>query len=200
MYKTGLTLAYIMLALIQQGASQSSWKSPTYKAEAYRKIIVMAKISDDLARRQLEDATVKLLNEKGIAAVPAYSTITEADLASEAAFMQKADALQADAMIVFNITGRGTEYKNKPSVDAYVGVPVRIGIFRASIGGNVPLAGGTKAVTVVNATAGFYNRSSKDLLWSTPLSGKLKKDTDKLAAAFAKATVNALLKDGIFLQ
>lgn len=200
MYKTGLTFVCIALALMQQATAQSSWKSSTYKAEAYRKVIVMAKISDDLARRQLEDATVKQLNEKGITAIPAYSNITEADLASEDAFMQKADALEADAVIVFNITGAGTEYKNKPSVDAYVGVPVRIGIFRASIGGNVPLAGGTKAVTVVNATAGFYNRSSKDLLWSTQLSGKLKKDTGKLAADFAKATTNALLKDGIFLQ
>ncbi|MFT3750007.1 MAG: hypothetical protein QM768_16945 [Agriterribacter sp.] len=198
--KVFLTSLYVILAIMQQAVAQSSWKSPAYKAESYRKVIVMAKISDDLARRQLEDASVKLLNEKGITAIPAYSNITETDLASEDAFIQKADALQADAVIVFNITGTGTEYKNKPSVDAYVGVPVRIGIFRASIGGNVPLAGGTKVVTVVNATAGFYNRSSKDLLWSTQLSGKLKKDTDKLAAAFAKATVNALLKDGMFLQ
>ncbi len=180
--------------------SQSTWKSPGYKAEAYRKVMVMAKVSDDHARRRLEDATVKLLNEKGITAIPAYSNITEADLAAEDVFMQKADVLEVDAVVVYTVTGSGTEYKNTPSVNAYVGVPVRIGIFRASIGGNVPLAGGAKTVMVVNAVAGFYNRSSKDLLWSVPLSGKLKKDTGKLATDFAKTTVNALLKDNIFLQ
>lgn len=184
----------------QTTSAQSSWKSPDYKAEAYRKVIVMAKISDELARRQLEDATVKLLKAKSIIAIPAYSNITGADLASEEAFMKKADTLQADALVVYTITGTGTQYKNTPSVDAYVGVPVRIGIFRGSIGGNVPLAGGTKAVSVINATAGFYNRSSKDLLWSCPVSGKAGKGTDKLASDFAKTTVNALIKDNIFLQ
>lgn len=188
------------LVLLQYAASaQSTWKSPTYKAEAYRKVIIMAKISDDLAKRQLEDATVKLLKEKGMEAIPSYSAITDADLVSEEAFMVKADSLQADALIVYTVAGTETTYKNTPSVDAYVGVPVRIGIFRGSIGGNVPLAGGARSVSVVRVTSGFYNRSSKDLLWSGPLQGKLKKGTAKLASDFAKTTVNALVKDRMFL-
>ena len=196
-----IILLFCAIVFLQQTVSaQSTWKSPDYKAEAYRKVIVMAKISDGLAKRQLEDATVKMLGDKGIAAIPAYSNITDADLASEDAFMKKADSLQADALIVFTITGTGTQYKNTPSVDAYVGVPVRMGIFRGSIGSNVPLAGGARAISIINATAGFYNRSSKDMQWSCPVSGKANKGTDKLASGFAKTTVNALMKDKIFIQ
>ena len=196
-----VTLVFLSIFLILSLCSaQSSWKSPEYKAEKYRKVIVLAKISDDLAKRQVEDATVKLLAEKGITAIPAYSNITEEDLASEDALIKKADSLQADALVVYTITGQNTDYKSTPSVNMTVGVPVRAGIFRGFLGTNVPIAGGAKTVKTVNANASFYNRSSKDKQWSYQLSGRLKSSTDKLAASFAKTTVNALLRDDIFIK
>ena len=194
-----VTLVFLSIFLILSLCSaQSSWKSPEYKAEKYRKLIVLAKISDDLTKRQVEDATVKLLAEKGISAIPAYSNITDEDLASEDALIKKADSLQADALIVYTITGQNTDSKNSPSVNMNVGVPVRVGIFRGFLGTNVPIAGGAKSVKTVKANASFYNRSSKDKQWSYQLSGRLKSGTNKLAVSFAKTTVNALFNDDIF--
>lgn len=199
MKHTTLILSILFFVLINASA-QSTWKSPEYKATTYRKVIVLAKLSDDIARRQFEDATVKALQAKGIEAIPAYSNITAADLASEEALIAKADTLEADALLVYNITGKDAVYTNTPSVGVSVGVPVKIGIFRGFIGSNLPLAGGTKATPVINATATFYNRSSKDMQWSCPLTGKQKKGNDKLAQDFANTTIKAMLKDRLFVQ
>jgi hypothetical protein len=194
-----LIFSFFSIVLIQSiCAGQSSWKSPDYKPEAYRKVIVLAKTSDELAKRQIEDATVKLLNDKGISAIPAYSNITAEDLATEDALIAKADILEVDALIVYTITGQDTKIKNSPSVSMGVGVPIRMGIFGGFLGGSVPIAGGAKAVSIVNANASFYNRSSKSMQWSHPLSSKLKKGTNKLAADFAKTTVNAMQNDALF--
>jgi hypothetical protein len=196
-----LILFFSSIVLIQSiGSGQSSWKSPDYKPEAYRKVVVLAKTSDELAKRQIEDATVKLLNDKGISAIPAYSNITAEDLATEDALIAKADILEVDALIVYTITGQDTKIKNSPSVSMGVGVPIRMGIFGGFLGGSVPIAGGAKAVSIVNANASFYNRSSKSMQWSYPLSGKLKKGTSKLAADFAKTTVNAMESDALFIK
>jgi hypothetical protein len=64
----------------------------------------------------------------------------------------------------------------------------------------VPIAGGAKTVNTINATANFYNRSSKSLQWSFALSAKLKNDNSKLANSFASSTVNAMLKDNLFVK
>ena len=93
-----------------------------------------------------------------------------------------------------------TTIKNTPSVNASIGVPVRVGIFRGFLGGNVPLAGGSKTVKIIKATASFYNRSTKSMQWSFPLSGKLKSDSNKLANSFAKSTVNTMVNDNLFIK
>jgi len=191
----------LSISLIQTIAlAQSSWKSPEYKSETYRKVMVLAKITDELKRRQIEDATVKLLIENGIAAITSYPNIIEVDIASEEVFITKADSLEVDALLVYKISGTNSEYKNAPSLNASIGIPVRLGIFGGFLGTSVPIAGGAKTVSTVNATANFYNRSSKSLQWSFPLSAKLKKDNSKLETSFASSTVNAMIKDKLFVQ
>lgn len=179
--------------------AQMSWKSTEYKPEKYRKVLVLAKTTDDLAKRQIEDATVKFLGEQGIVAIVAYSNIVDADLVSEEAFLIKADALEIDALLVYKVIATNTEYKNGPALNASVGIPVRVGIFGGFLGTNVPLAGGAKTVNTVKVTASFYNRASKAMQWSFPLSAKLKKSTDKIAIDFAKITTNSMLKDHLFV-
>lgn len=195
-----VTFYFLITMLCNCMVVAQSWKSPEYKQEKYRKVLVLAKTSDDLAKRQIEDATVKMLAEKGIVALSAYSNIKEADLANENALIKKADELEVDALIVYTVTGSNTSYKNTPSVNMIVGVPIRMGIFEGFLGGNVPIAGGTKTVNIVSCKASFYNRSSKSMLWSHPLSGKLKKGTAKLAADFAKTTVKAMFESDLFIQ
>lgn len=179
--------------------AQSSWKSPDYKAKKYNKILVLAKIADPLAKRQLEDATVSKFKEKGFDAIPSYLNFTDSDSQSEETFLAKAISLGIDALLTYTITANNTEYKNTPSLNASIGVPVRLGIFGGFLGTNVPIAGGTKSVSSVKMTASFYNKDSKNMQWSFPLSGKLKKDTNKLANTCAKTTVSAIIKDRLFL-
>ena len=179
---------------------QSSWKSPDYKPEAYRKVMVLAKFSDELAKRKVEDATVKLLNDYGISAIQAYSNITADDLSSYDKFMAKADELQIDALVVYKVTGQSEEYKNTPNINLNVGVPVHVGIFSGFLGTNVPLKGSTKTVKTVNVNAAFYNRSSKKMQWSYPLSIKIKGNIDKLANSFSKSTFNAMVNDNLFIK
>jgi len=196
-----LIVALCSILLLQTiGVAQSSWKSPDYKPDVYNKVMVLAKFSDDLVKRQIEDMTVKLLIEKGMVALPAYANIVEADLISEDTFVAKAESLEVDALIVYTITGNNTAYQNTPSVHMNVGIPVRLGIFGGFLGTNVPIAGGAKSVTIVNANAAFYNKSSRSMQWSHPLTGKLKNGPDKLSASFAKTTINALIKDQVFIQ
>lgn len=194
-------LILISFLLVQTNVfAQNTWKSPEYLAENYRKVVVLSKTTDELTNRLVEDATVKLMKEKGIDAIPAYSNITDTDIATEEAFLLKADMLGIDALLVYNYVSSNTEYKNKPSVDASLGVPVRLGIFSGFLGTNVPIAGGSKVVETINATATFYNRSSKSMQWSIPLSAGLKSDNTKLSSTFAKKTVNAMIKDDLFVR
>jgi hypothetical protein len=87
-----------------------------YKSEAYQKVFGLAKISDDLSKRELEDATVKIMNKKGINAIPTDSNILDNNLARDENFKQKTDTLRVDVLLVYTITGNNTQYQNTPSV------------------------------------------------------------------------------------
>jgi hypothetical protein len=191
-----VTLSF--LGLSHQILAQSSWKSPTYQKEAYRKVIVLAKTTNPGAKRMLEDETVAELLSNGIQAIPAYSNITEQDLASEDKFIAKADQLEADALLVYSFNPLTSEYKNSPSVNANLGVPVRVGIFRGFLGTNVPIAGGPKQIQKFSGSISFYNRQSTDMQWSLNIGGKIGSDATKQARSVAKNAVKAAFRDGIF--
>lgn len=191
-------LAFALIVLSGCAAKQSSWKSPNYKQQRIQKVMVLAKTSDELARRQLEDATVQELKTKGINAVPSYANINPEDLKSEEAFIEKATVLEVDALLAYNFGNIKSEYKRKPSINANVGVPVRLGIFRGFLGTNVPLAGGNRKVETVNGQAVFYTKGTTTIQWSQALTGDLKNGTQKLASDFASKTVNKMVEDQLF--
>ncbi|TKS56691.1 hypothetical protein [Mesohalobacter halotolerans] len=192
-------LATIFCVIVSCGSqNSSSWKSPDYEKQNYRKVMVLAKTSDELAQRQLEEATVKLLKNKGVNAITAYNSIEPKDLKSENTFIKKANTLQVDALIVYNFGKVKSEYKRKPSIDANIGVPVKLGIFRGFLGTDIPLAGGNRRVETVNAQVSFYNRSSSSMQWSQSLSGDLKNGTQNLASSFASKSVNKMFEDLLF--
>ena len=182
--------------LHQAVITQTPWKASDYKPEAYRKVMVFAKVSDVTARRQLEDATVKLLNEKGITAITAYANIKQSNFKSREEFMVVADSLQVDALVAYSVNGAQRQTETTATVSVGVGVG---GMYGGYAGASVPIAGGTKSVTVVKLTVDFLNRASTDEQWSMQLSGTLEDGTDKLAYTFAKSTVKAMIKDGMFI-
>ena len=188
----------IFLFSAANALGQSSWKSPTYQKEAYRKVIVLAKTTNPGAKRMLEDETVAELQANGIQAIPAYSNFSEADLVSEETFLTKANQLEADALVVYTFNSTTTEYKNSPTVSASVGVPVRVGIFRGFLGTSVPVAGGSKQIQKFSGSVLFYNRQSPEMQWSLNIGGKIGSDSAKQARNVAKNTVKAALQDDIF--
>ena len=192
-----LLIALSLFVMLQLTArAQTSWKSSDYKPEPYRKVMVLARVTETAARKQLEDYTVKLLNDKGITAITAYANVKQTDGISREAFMVIADSLQVDALLVYSVNGAEKQVEHTPTVSVGVGV----GMYGGYAGASVPIAGGAKMVLLVKMTVDFLNRASKDEQWSMQLSGKLDGATDKLAYTFAKSTVKTLLKDGMFVR
>jgi hypothetical protein len=198
--KNTIFTVFAFLFLCNPGVAQSSWKSPRYQPQKYQKVMVLAKLTNETDKRHLEDDAVKLLNDKGITAIQAYLDFTDKDFATDGNFSAKIDSLGIDSWIVFELTGNNTQSSNAPAFNMNVGVPVHIGIFGAFIGTNVPLGGGPKTTTMVNASVSFYNRSSNDLQWSLPLSEKLSIGADKLSQHFARTTIKTMIKDQVFVQ
>ena len=190
-----LTLSFVGSS--QQILAQSSWTSPNYQKEAYRKVIVLAKTTNPGAKRMLEDQTVAELLANGIQAIPAYSNFSEADLESEETFMAKANQLEADALLVYTFNPPTTEYKNSPTVSASVGVPVRVGIFSGFLGTSVPVAGGPKRVEKFSGSVLFYNKQGPEMQWSMNIGGKIGSDASKQARSLAKNVVKSAVRDGI---
>jgi hypothetical protein len=185
-----------LIVLILPGTSaQATWKSSDYKPEPYRKVMVLARVAETAARKQLEDFTVKFLNDKGIVAIPAYSNINKTEGISREEFLVIADSLQVDALLVYSVNGAVQSAEYTPTVSVGVGV----GMYGGYAGASVPIAGGVKMVTDVKLSVYFYNRASTDEQWAWQLSGTLEDGTDKLAHTFAKATVKAMIKDGMFM-
>jgi hypothetical protein len=176
--------------------SQTTWKSPGYKPEAMRRVMVYAKITDVTARRQLEDFTAKFLADKGIDAVAAYSTLTRTKFDTREAFLAYTDSIRVDAILAFNVEDAQQVAVNQPTVSVGVGV----GMYGGYAGASAPIAGGMKMVTMVSLSGKFYTRSTTGEQWIIKLSGKLDGPTDKLAHSFAKTTAKALLKDGLFMS
>jgi hypothetical protein len=191
-----LLIAFCLIALLQSATmAQKTWKASDYKPEPCRKVMVLAKVSEPAARRQLEDYSVKFLKDKGIVAIPAYPHVNKANTASREAFLVMADSLEVDALLVYEVNGAQKHLESTSTVSVGVGV----GMYGSYAGASVPISGSTKTVAVVKMSTYFYNRASKDEQWANDLSGTLDGATDKLAYSFAKTTVNAMMKDGLFM-
>jgi hypothetical protein len=160
--KQTISLLFLILLLVQAGRAQTTWKSTEYKPEPYRKVMVLAKVTDVSARKQLEDYTVKLLADKGVVAIPAYANVKQTSVASREAFLVIADSLQVDALLVYSVNGAAKRAENRPTVSVGVGV----GMYGGYAGASVPIAGGTKMVTEVKMSVYFYNRASTDEQWA----------------------------------
>lgn len=186
-------------ALMVHGSifSQTTWKSPSFKQEPLRSVMILARIQDKEARKQLEDMTVTFLADKGIQAVPAYKTLKPIKFPSRDAFLAYCDSIGVDAMLVYTVDDAEQVVKNSPTVSVGVGVG---GMYGGYAGASVPIAGGAKVVAQVFMSGNFYTRSNEGSQWIIKLSGTLDGPTDKLAYTFAKSTAKAMLKDGLFIS
>jgi len=191
---------FFLVALTSTSTAQkvlNSWVSPEYAKPNYRKVAVLAKISDKEIQQMVEDNAVLALREKGITAITSYLNFKEADLASTEALIAKADQLQVDAVVVFSVLREDSKIQNTPTLSAGVAIPVRIGFFTAYLGGNVPLAGGPKFVDVLQLKSEFYNRNSETPHWTTTYEFKLKNNYEAIAKGWTTRTVASLFRNAI---
>lgn len=193
-----LVLTYLLgLGLFSN--AQSSWKDPNLKPARYNRVLVIAKIKDPIGEREFEDATVTKLQQKGIPAIAQYSHIAGADTLSDESFSQITDNLGIDGLLVYELEAPGKVYKQNSSVNIGIGIPFRLGIFGGYLGTNIPLAGGTRVIPVVNGNVSFYNRDSKSMQWSVPFSAS-NPGWENLAVKVARVTVRSLIHDDVFIR
>lgn len=159
------------------------------------KILVLAKFSDVSAARQMEMEMVRQLKEKGYDAIISQGNISTADLNDETSFLSKIESLGVTGLIAFSDPSISNEYKNKPSVNAHVGItPVKVGIFRVNLGSNIPLAGGVKEKKTVRVTGAYYNKKDAGPVFSKDLKGDLGEGVLILAERFSKKMIKELSK------
>jgi len=194
---TGLLAGWLASAFAGT-KSTSTWTASDVQPRAYRKVLVLAKITDDVARRVLEDSVVKGLAERGIAAVPAYEVLTPADVASEETIRAKAAELGIDGGVVFTVTGQDPQFKSGPAIHASVGVPVHAGPFSMFLGTSVPLGGGGSTVKNVGVKAAFYGGEAGTPVWIGNYSTDLKAGSEREAQQMASQTLKQLGKAGVF--
>jgi hypothetical protein len=198
-------LAVVLAVLVPLAAaagtkSTSTWVSPDLQPATYQKVVVLAKTTDDVAMRVLEDAVVKGLKDKGIDAVQAYLVLQPADLVSDEAIEAKAKELGADAGVVFTVTGESTEVKSGSNAYASVGVPVRAGPFSLFVGTSVPLGGGPSAVKTFGIKAQFFAKDVKGPRWIATYTTDLKYGSERAAQDVAALALKQLKKAGVFAK
>ena len=198
-------LAALSLAAAVAGSSSalasakttSTWAAPDVKAATYAKVAVLAKISDEATRKQLEDRVVAGLVQRGITAVPAYANFTPEDLASHEAVQARAQELGVDAGLVFTVTGEQAQVKQGPTVHASIGVPVHVGGFSVFLGGSVPLGGGS-TTKVVGLKSEFITSSVEGPRWVATYATDLRNGGERAAHEVATQALKQLKKSGLF--
>jgi hypothetical protein len=174
-----------------------TWKAPDLAPASYAKVAVLAKISDEAARRQLEDRVAAGLEQRGIEAIPAHSSFTAENLASEETVRARAKELGVDAGLVFTVTGEQTQVQQGPTVHASIGVPVHMGGFSLMVGGSVPLGGGS-TTKVVGLKSEFITSSGDGPRWAATYATDLRNGSERAAHEVATQALKQLKKSGLF--
>jgi hypothetical protein len=190
-------LAVASIATFAKTRTTSTWTDPEMQPRTYAKVLVMARVTEESAKRILEDAVVSGLRSKGINAVAAYQTVTPEDLATEDSIRAKAKALGVDAGLVFTVLEHEkAQIATGPSGSLSVGFG---GMYGGFIGGSVPI-GGNKIETVhqVVMKGEFYEAGVPKPTWMAQYESDLALGVDNEARSVAKDTVKYLKKAKIF--
>ena len=188
-----LPLAFALAVVAPAAAGPktlSSWADPNLMPVAKQKLLVLAMVQEEVNKRVLEDSIVKALAGKKIEAVPAYSSLTAADLASAETVRAKAKELGVDAGIVIRVTGQSTHVEAAPQGAVSVGFGGGGGMFGAFIGTSVPVGGGAKTVHTVTLKAEYYREEVHSALWiatyGLELGGEIQPAADDLSKTILK--------------
>lgn len=165
---------------------------------AIKKMLVLAKISENAYRYLMEDEMARAIAEKGVNAIASYPNISEEEAKDTSKLIEKAEKLEVDALIAFKIIDVDKEFRNTPVVSAQVGIPIRIGFLHTYIGTNVPLAGGRlKEQKVITVSVALYTNKSGNPSWTKIIKTKVKDDMEQSVRNIVKDTLKGLAKSKI---
>jgi len=197
-----LVLATLLLAVVPAAAATktvNNWAAATVTPLPGKKMLVLAKISDDVAKRSLEDAVVAGLKQKGIEAIPAYTSITEADLVSVEAIRKKAEELGVSAGIAYTVTDQGEQVVQKPHASVSIGIGgYGGGGFGGFLGTSVPLGGGATTVHYYEVKGELLLLETQGPQWIGTYSTDVAAGAQNEAAAVASLTIKGIKKAGFF--
>lgn len=183
----------VLLICMTSVLGQSGWRSPDYQPISYEKLLVIAKIQDDLLKRQLEDETVRELGENGIRAIPSYANLRDSDEVSDEAWTAYIQKSGIDATLIYTVTAQETQVMNGPSTGVHVGVPVHLGRWSVVLGGNIPITGSVHTVKRITLNANFFPKTTANSVWIYQIKGKEKDNKEEMARTFARKTVKEII-------
>jgi hypothetical protein len=173
----------------------STWAAPDLAPAAGSKWLVLAQVTEEVIKRSLEDAVVAELKKKKLDAIPAYASLSQADLASPDALRARAEELGVDAGIVFKSMGVDSKVEATPSVSVGVGLGgYGGGMFGGFIGASKPIGGGTKTVHTAAVKVESYTIDAEGPRWIGTYAVQLGEDVQRDAKELASATVKQLKK------
>ena len=187
---------FLVIALLL-GASCAGSKNATYKSQtapgyvkkAYQKIIVFAKLEEDVYRKKLEEAMVKELEKKGFTAIVAYSNLDVSYAYDSVAFMKRVTELNADGFVALRYLGQLSSVQDRYT---YTG-----GYYNLYGGGAVPWDLDTKSVKTGYVQVDFFNLDSRSTRWNTVVPAVV---SDGIDIAVNKVSIEAVFRlkaDGI---
>jgi hypothetical protein len=195
--------AFVALALVLTmpwttgGRLSAADKEGAAAAEAApaRKILVVAKIQEEVKRRQLEGAAQKELKEKGVETILGSDVMQESDFASVDTIRAKVESLGVDGVLGYVVLGVDETVKT-----SHVSLGIGVGGYTGGgmsvfVGGSVPLGGGSKVVRKVRLRGRYFARPFQDPAWEKVFTETLTDDTTKLTQQVAYYSVKALKKE-----
>jgi len=195
-----IAMAMILLATVRAASGETPADPGAAESAAggtaapARKVLVVARVSQEDRRRQLETRTRAELQEKGVEVTLGSDVMTEADFVSEETVRKKVESLGVDGVIGFVVLGVEESVKQS-SVSLSVGIGGYsgngLGVF---VGGSVPLGGSTKVVHKVQVRARYFARPFAGPAWEKIYKDTVNQDTGPFIQRLAEDSVKLLKK------
>lgn len=198
--QTLIALAIVLLApLGLEAADPAPPAAESAAAEAAapapaRKVLVVARVSQEDRRRALEGQTASELKERGVETLLGSDVLADADFVSEEAIRKKVESLGVDGVIGFAVLGVQDTVK-QTSASLSIGFGGYggggMGMF---VGGTVPLGGSTTIVHNVQVRGRYFAKPFAGPAWEKIYKDKVVDDVGPLIRRLASDSVKNLKK------
>ena len=192
--RAAFTLITLVMAACAATTLTNSWKSPDYKGQGLKKLLVVGVSKEGAVRRIFEDGFVEQIKAAGVDAVASYTLIPGDGQATEAQLTQAVKEAGADGTLITRLV--------RVDVQAQAFYPAMgVGYHRAYAGAWAGGYGGyydapvmSQTDTVVLETSLFGVDESK-LLWSGTTQTFAPTSIKENLPGFAKVIIGALKKE-----